>query len=95
MKKYLSKIKGGKLLIIKINVNKKRIKKLQLLGDFFLYPEEKILLIENSLINAHQNNYASLLRNIIKQEKIILLGIGIEDIILLIHQAFIEKQNER
>ena len=43
------KVPGGKLLNAKVSFDKK-IKKVQLTGDFFAYPEEGILWIESALV---------------------------------------------
>lgn len=93
MKKYTYKVKGGKLLIIKIEIENNLIKKFQLLGDFFLYPEEKISSIENVLINTRREDVLDTLKNVIQKEKIQLLGFTEEDIVLLINQAFEDEKN--
>lgn len=92
MKKYQYKVPGGKLVIIKIEIRKNRINKFHLLGDFFLYPEEKISLIEKSLIAVDQERVPKILKKTIKKEKIRLLGFTADDIILLINQAFEDKK---
>lgn len=87
---FRKKIPGGKLLIINIRINNGKIAKLCISGDFFLYPERKIYLMENQLIGTDIKSYSIALKNIISEHKIKLLGIGIKDIIDLIKLAFNE-----
>jgi hypothetical protein len=95
MKEYRYKVPNGKLIIIKIDIFRNKINKFQLLGDFFLYPEEKVSLIEKSLVSATQEKAPMILKNVINKEKIILLGLSVEDIILLVNRAFEDLNNEK
>lgn len=88
MKEYRYKVPNGKLIIIKIDIFRNKISKFQFLGDFFLYPEEKISLIEKTLISVTQEKAPEILNNLVKREKIILLGLSVEDIVMLINRAF-------
>lgn len=93
MKQYQYKVPQGKLIAIKIEISQKKINKFQFLGDFFLYPEEKISLIEKSLISATADEVPTILRKVIKEEKIVLLGLSEEDLILLVNRAFEDLNN--
>ncbi len=48
------KVPGGKLVIIKLSYSDK-IETLQILGDFFIHPEEALPEIENLLIGSQIN----------------------------------------
>ncbi|MDE1767778.1 MAG: biotin--protein ligase [Candidatus Micrarchaeota archaeon] len=48
------KVPGGKLVIVKLSYSDK-IETLQILGDFFVYPEEALPEIENLLIGSQIN----------------------------------------
>lgn len=91
MKEYVHKIPGGKLLRIKIEVRGDIIKKITILGDFFLYPEEKILSIEKSLTGAHKKDVSLIVQNIIQNERIKLLGIDENSLVKLILNAFDDR----
>jgi len=91
MKRYSIKIKDGKLVIIKIEIKNKKIAKFQLLGDFFLYPEESIIQIEKSVIGQDQAKIQKILPEVIENEHAILYGFQISDVITLIDSAFADK----
>lgn len=46
------KVPGGKLLRIELDVEKDVIKNVRITGDFFMYPEESILTLENILVGT-------------------------------------------
>lgn len=48
------KVPGGKLVIVKISYSDK-IERLQILGDFFIHPEESLSLIEELFIGSQIN----------------------------------------
>jgi hypothetical protein len=50
------KVPEGKLVKVKLHVNSGNIDKVQILGDFFLHPEETILAIEESLIGSRKDS---------------------------------------
>lgn len=49
------KVPGGKLIKVKLNVTADVIEQVQILGDFFLHPEETILTIETSLSKSKKD----------------------------------------
>lgn len=91
-RQYMIKVPNGKLLKIKIAIEKQRIKSLQILGDFFLYPEEAIKDLENSLINKTQQQCLQTIMDIIEKKKIQLLGFSTQDLNDLITQGFNNEQ---
>jgi len=52
------KVPGGKLVKVKLDVSSGKIDKIQILGDFFLHPEETILTIEESLLGCHRDTHS-------------------------------------
>ena len=77
------KVVGGKLLRIKTEFNDK-IHAVQITGDFFLHPEEKIVDIERTLIGLpvleSRQKIIEKIQAVIRREKIELVGISTEDI---------------
>ncbi|MGY5879699.1 MAG: lipoate protein ligase C-terminal domain-containing protein [Candidatus Thorarchaeota archaeon] len=49
------KVPGGKLVKVKLNVSSGKIERVQILGDFFLHPEETIIAIEESLSGCQKD----------------------------------------
>ncbi len=47
---YDHKVPGGKLVRIKMRVHDDRVTFIQILGDFFLHPEEAITALENAIV---------------------------------------------
>ncbi len=81
---FEEKVPGGKLLRVKVIYDASKIKSVRITGDFFLYPEEKIEYIEKKLsdisIEQDENSIANLIDNIVKNEKIELIGITTQSI---------------
>lgn len=71
--------------------NNKIIQDIQILGDFFMHPEEKIKLIENKLIGKHKNEVLACIDKIIRSEKIQILGFDVVDLYKLICRGFDDK----
>jgi len=46
------KVKGGKLIKCKIELQEGKIKRIKITGDFFMYPEHTIEWLEKALQNA-------------------------------------------
>ena len=55
IKKSVYKIPEGKLVKIELETVDNEIKKIKITGDFFLYPEEIISKLEESLVNCKIN----------------------------------------
>ena len=88
MKRYNYKIPNGKLIRIKIELSNDKINYFKLSGDFFIYPEEKIIEIENSIIGKSRNEYSKSLNETITRNNIQLVGLKEEDITNIINNAF-------
>ncbi|MDE1870339.1 MAG: hypothetical protein KGH71_05150 [Candidatus Micrarchaeota archaeon] len=77
------KVPGGKLLSVKVKYSS-TIESIQLLGDFFLYPESSLQLIESALIgieiNSTQSQISSKVADVVSQNKIEMIGISPDSI---------------
>lgn len=74
------KVKNGKLLRIDFVLKENEIKDIKITGDFFIYPEEGILFIEDCLKGCNLNDCKKKLEESIKKNKIKLIGFSVEDI---------------
>ncbi|MDE1846005.1 MAG: hypothetical protein KGH53_01870 [Candidatus Micrarchaeota archaeon] len=72
------KIPGGKLLTVKITYSSK-IDSIQLLGDFFLYPESSLQLIESALVGMESSStmeeLSSKVAQVVAKNEIEMIGI--------------------
>jgi hypothetical protein len=79
------KVPNGKLLKIFLDYDEKNfvIKKINIMGDFFAYPEESIELIENKLKNTkiEKKILYKKIYSIIKENKIEFIGLNEQAII--------------
>ena len=75
---YKLKVHGGKLVIVKIGYSD-RIERIQILGDFFIHPEESLGLIEASLIGlparSTREKLSGAVREVAEMEGIEMIGI--------------------
>ena len=74
------KVPDGKLLRISVELKNNFIKDIKINGDFFLHPEEKIVLLEKALKEVHIKNIKQILDPLIKREDMILIGFSSRDI---------------
>ena len=84
--KSVYKIPDGKLLKISLDYNDKNKKILGLLitGDFFVYPEEAIEIIEKKLVDTTLNEKISKdkINNVIRENKIEFIGLNAEGLVI-------------
>jgi hypothetical protein len=82
--KSVYKVPNGKLLkiFIDFNIEKKKINKIKIAGDFFVYPEESIENIEKNLKNVklERGSIIEIINTIARKHKIEFIGINSEDI---------------
>ncbi len=75
------KVKGGKLIRIRLLTRNKRIEKVEITGDFFLHPEETIdtleIALQGRMLDADLGKSISA---ILKENSSVLLGASPEDI---------------
>ena len=82
MEKHIDyKVKNGKLLRIRIKLEKGIIKDIKITGDFFIYPEESIFEIEKVLKGINIKNVKDVLDKTIKSKKIRVIGFGSKDVV--------------
>ncbi|MDE1869192.1 MAG: biotin--protein ligase [Candidatus Micrarchaeota archaeon] len=78
------KVPNGKLLIVKLEHEDGKITCVELLGDFFLYPEETVYKIEGAIkgmdVNTSETDIISKVKAIAEAEKATMLGITPEAI---------------
>jgi len=78
------KIPNGKLLkiFLEFDKNKNSIKKINITGDFFAYPEEAMETMENELKTPlNKNDLFEKINRVIKKNKIEFIGINTEGLI--------------
>jgi lipoate-protein ligase A len=83
MKQILYKVPNGKLLRIFIDKDDQKIIDVKITGDFFVYPEEKISLIED-VIRGKSLDKEQLMKDIdevVAKESIELFGVNAEGIV--------------
>ncbi len=84
------KVPGGKLISVKLNYGRK-IKSIQILGDFFLHPEDTIYKIENALvgtsISASNGEMAGKISRALAMSNAELIGVTPEAIVETIKMA--------
>ena len=90
MKQYMVKVPGGKLLKLKIEIDGTKIKSIQILGDFFVYPEESLFELEKALLGVQREQCLDIISSAIAQQKMTLAGFSANDLNNLIQQAFEE-----
>jgi hypothetical protein len=75
---YKLKVPDGKLVIAKVSYSDK-IERVQILGDFFIYPEESLSLIENmlvgSMINSTKDEIAAQIEALAAKQHIEMVGV--------------------
>ena len=83
--KSVYKIPDGKLLKISLDYNDKNKKILGLLitGDFFVYPEEAIEILEKKLVSTMLNEkiLKDKINNVIRENKIEFIGLNTEGLV--------------
>ena len=87
MKSLEYKAPGGKLLKLDINLTGNKISYIQITGDFFIHPEEAIIEIEKILTNARISSVRDILKDYVKNNSILFIGVNVNDLIQLINKA--------
>ena len=86
----MEKIKDGKLLRVRVDFDK-GINKVQIIGDFFAYPEESIEEIEKNLsklsLDFDEQQEIDNLRKFVEKNNIQLVGLNEESIIKSLKRA--------
>ena len=74
--------KGGKLIRCSLSFSEGKIDRFRLTGDFFLFPEESIELLERSLTGCSLSEYGAVVRKFF--DGVDSIGISAENVIELI-----------
>lgn len=84
------KVPKGKLIEVKIDYGQS-INQIQILGDFFFYPGEKLKEIESSLvgldINENEESISGIISKVVKKNSITMVGITPKDVAKTIKMA--------
>ncbi len=84
------KVESGKLVKIKIDFGE-RIEKLQILGDFFLYPEESLGFIEDSVegmnSDSNEDDISKIIEETAQKNRIEMVGVSPQAIAKAIRMA--------
>lgn len=80
LKKSVYKIPGGKMVRIGLDYEENIIKDIKITGDFFIYPEEGINLLEQGLKNTELADVLSKAKEIVEKNNLLLLGLTAEGI---------------
>lgn len=83
--KSVYKIPNGKLIKIFLDYNQKnkKILSLRISGDFFIYPEESIEILEKKLENSalNEKTLKKIIDKIIKENKIEFIGLNTDGLV--------------
>ena len=83
------KVKGGKLIKVALEVEGDVIKSAKIYGDFFLYPEDAIELIEQALKGVRlDSDFERIITEAVKRSGAELLGFSVNDIAAAVRLAF-------
>ena len=93
MKKSIYKVPGGKLLKISLESDHDQIKSIQIMGDFFLHPEESITELEERLRGAKLSEgiLIEIIEKFLSKPDVVLLGATSNDIAKAILMALAEE----
>jgi len=81
------KVRGGKLVRIKVEDREGKIAGIRIEGDFFVHPEEGLKAMESSLIGADPGDPEDMRRRlgaVVMELDLQLVGFSVDDIIALI-----------
>lgn len=81
LKRITHKVPGGKLLRISMDIEDGIIKSIKITGDFFLYPEESIEVLEKSLQGATLESVEEILNSKVEEIGIKMVGVSVKDIV--------------
>jgi hypothetical protein len=91
MQKHASKkVAGGKLVRVDVSYVKGNVSDVKIFGDFFLTPEDTIVLLESKLANMPlplPEDMAVQLQEVLLEHQAQLIGISCDDIVECVHEA--------
>ncbi len=80
------KVPNGKLLIIKAEIINGIFKKISIQGDFFFYPEDKIVLFEKAIVSTPRDALKDVLNNIVEENNLELVGLTVNSVCELVNE---------
>jgi len=80
------KVRNGKLIRLSIDAEHNRV---QLTGDFFMYPEEGLALVEDALSEGLRDpgRARNLLEKTVRVNNLVLLGFRVQDLLEMLQEA--------
>ncbi len=86
MSQAIYKVPDGKLLKVFLEIEEERIQKINITGDFFVYPEEKIEELESVLVGEELNEekLKHCIQTFVEKEELELFGVDIESLVKVI-----------
>lgn len=82
----VKKVRGGKLLKVKVVEEDGIIKEARISGDFFVHPEEAVEEIEGSLKNVNMKRVREVLKDFERKRTLRTVGFSLEDIAEIIER---------
>ena len=94
-KTFIYKIPNGKMLRVIAELDGEKINKIKITGDFFIHPEESIMVIEKSIINCdkhtNENDLMEKIDAAINLTKAKLIGVDARSIAFAVHSAVVSE----
>ena len=88
--KAIKKVPGGKLVRVDITYSE-RLERVKITGDFFLHPEDVLIIIEDALTGVqlplNKSSLIEKVQNILEREKAVLVGFSPQDLIDTLEEA--------
>ena len=86
------KVKGGKLVRVRIACDESIMFQVQITGDFFIHPEEGLDTIENVFVGMRvppsQNEIEGLVNEVVMRDNLKIMGFSPSDLATLVTGAF-------
>ncbi|MEM3484686.1 MAG: lipoate protein ligase C-terminal domain-containing protein [Candidatus Methanomethyliaceae archaeon] len=76
----IKKVKGGKLIKVRVEEEGGIIKEVKISGDFFVHPEDAIEEIEKALKGVHLSKVREALRDFAMRKTVRTVGFALDDI---------------
>ncbi|UCH04693.1 MAG: hypothetical protein JSW05_00585 [Candidatus Thorarchaeota archaeon] len=83
------KIPKGKMVKVRVNVDKNSIRDITILGDFFLHPEDTLPQIEQGLVGttADEDCITDVIQSVLDTQNAVLIGASARDLAKAIMSA--------
>jgi lipoate-protein ligase A len=89
--KSVRKVSGGKLVRVDTSYSDARLESIKITGDFFLYPEDAILQMEELLtgmpLPLEEGRAIGMLNDVLQRNGAELIGVSTEDIVQTLQEA--------